>query len=247
MFDTFKRVGDLDSRKKLQCNACRRQTIHTLEARCQGSWTEEHQHGDINGWSNFSLYRCGACDEVCFENASYFSEHYDHDSEGNTFLIPTENQYPSPSSADFAFDTDFTPTDLNELIEEMLYALAGSKLKLATVALRMVVEFIVTDTKCAGRNLQNKIDDLHSKGHVDGVQVALLHKIRMKGNAGAHERIAMNRNEMVAAISVINLLLEKLYNGPARHADVIKKANKAFKTDAQGEAMAASLGVEVET
>jgi hypothetical protein len=29
--------------------------------------------------------------------------------------------------------------------------------------------------------------------------------------------------------SIINLLLEKLYNGPARQADVIKKANQAFK------------------
>lgn len=229
MFDTFKRNVDLNSRKQLQCNECRRQTIHTLEAQCVGSWDEEHQHGSIYGWTNFSLYRCGACDEICFEKASYFSEQYDHDPEGNIHLIPDEIQYPPPSSADFAFDTDFTPTDLNELIEEMLYALAGSKLKLATVALRMVVEFIVNDTKCAGRNLQRKIDDLHAKGHVDKAQVTLLHRIRDKGNAGAHQRIAMTRNEMVAGISIINLLLEKLYNGPARQADVMKKANQAFK------------------
>ena len=161
MFDTFKRNAELDSRKQLQCNECRRQTIHTLEAQCVGSWDEEHQHGSIYGWTNFSLYRCGACDEVCFEKASYFSEQYDHDPDENTYLVPDEVQYPPPSSADFAFDTDFTPADLNELIEEMLCALAGSKLKLATVALRMVVEFIVNDTKCAGRSLQKKIGDLH--------------------------------------------------------------------------------------
>ena len=229
MFNEFNRKVDLNNRKRLQCNECRRQTIHTLEAQLVGRWDEDHPHGPIYGWTNFSLYRCGACDEVCFEKASYFSEQYDYDHEGNTRLIPDEIQYPSPSSADFAFDTDYTPTDLNELIEEMLYALAGSKLKLATVALRMVVEFIVNDSKCAGRNLQRKIDDLHTKGHVDEAQVALLHKIREKGNAGAHERIAMTRNEMVAGISIINLLLEKLYNGTATQADVIKKANQAFK------------------
>ncbi len=227
VFDTFKRNDELANRKRLQCNDCRRQTIHTLEAQCVGNWSQDE--GAIYGSTNFSLYRCGACDEVCFEKTSYFSEEYDHDSEGHIFLIPSEVQYPPPSSADFAFDTDFTPADLNELIDEMLYALAGSKLKLATVALRMVVEFIVNDTKCAGRNLQKKIEDLHAKGHVDEVQLALLHKIRDKGNAGAHERIAMNRNEMVAGISIVNLLLEKLYNGPSRQAAVIKKANQAFK------------------
>jgi ferredoxin len=229
VFDSFKRINDFDDRKKLQCNECRRQTIHTLEAQCVGRWDEDHQYGHIYGSTNFSLYRCGACDEVCFEKAAFFSEQYDRDHEGNTFLIPDEIQFPPPSSADFAFDTDFTPNDLNELIEEMLYALAGSKLKLATVALRMVVEFIVTDTNCAGRDLQKKIDALHRKGHVNDVQLALLHTIRKRGNAGAHERIAMTRNEMVAGISVINLLLEKLYNGPSREADVIKKANQAFK------------------
>ncbi|WP_312403755.1 DUF4145 domain-containing protein [Rhizobium sp.] len=230
MFGTFTRNAEIDSRKRLQCNECRRQTIHTLEAQCVGRWHEEHRFGAIYGWTEFSLYRCGACDEVCFEKKSYFSEQYDNDDDGTIRLIPDEVQYPPPSSADFAFNTEYTPADLNELIEEMLYALAGSKLKLATVALRMVVEFIVNDTKCAGRGLQKKIEDLHTKGHVDEVQLALLHKIREKGNAGAHERIAMSRNEMVAGIGLVNLLLERLYNGPARQADVIKKANHAFKS-----------------
>lgn len=229
MYNKFNRIVDLDSRKILQCNDCRRQTIHTLEAQCKGEWHQGQERNQVSGTTYFSLYRCGACDEVCFEKKAYFSEQYDHDEDGNIYLVPDETQYPSPSSADFAFDTDYIPTELNELIDEMLYALAGSKLKLATVALRMVVEFVVNDTKCAGRNLEKKIDDLQAKGHVDEMQVTLLHKIRKKGNAGAHERIAMTNNEMVAAIGIINLLLEKLYNGPARHADVIKKANRAFK------------------
>nr|WP_282098289.1 DUF4145 domain-containing protein [Qipengyuania xiapuensis] len=118
----------------------------------------------------------------------------------------------------------------------MLYALAGSKLRLATVALRMVVEFIVTDTKCSGRTLKKKIDDLYAKGHVDETQLALLHKIREKGNAGAHERIAMSRNEMVAGIGIINLLLEKLYNSPKRQEEVIRKANQAFQKDSEDKA-----------
>lgn len=229
MFDTFKRDATSNGRKRLQCNECRRVTIHTLEARCVGSWSEDNPYGHIDGWTNFSLYRCGACDEVCFLKEAYFSELYDHDHEGNIYLIPDEMQYPPPSSAEFAFDTDFTPSDLNELIEEMLYALSGSKLKLATVALRMVVEFIVKDKKCSGKDLQKKINDLHEKGHIDSTQLNLLQKIRIKGNAGAHERIAMTRSEMIAGIGIVNLLLEKLYNGPARHDDIVKKANNAFK------------------
>lgn len=229
MFDEFKRVSDLKGRKKLQCNNCRRQTIHTLEAQLVGRWEDHNQYSLVYGWTNFSLYRCGACDEVCFEKAEYFSEQYEHDFEGNIVLAPDEVQYPPPSSADFAFNTNFTPRDLNELIDEMIYALAGSKLKLATVALRMVVEFIVRDKKCMGRSLEKKIDDLRAKDLVDDGQLSLLHRIRKKGNAGAHEHVAMTRNEMVAGIGIVNLLLEKLYNGPARELEVINRANQAFK------------------
>lgn len=230
MFDTFVRKEELNQRKQLQCNECRRATIHTLEAQCVGEHEQEVGHGNsVYGGVEFSLYRCGACDAVCFERSSWFSENWDYDDEGKMVLNRTEAQYPPPSSADFAFDTEYTPGELNELIGEMIYALTGSKLKLATVALRMVVEFIVTDKECSGGNLAEKIDDLHAKGHIDQAQLELLHTIRKKGNAGAHERIAMNRNEMVAGISIVNLLLEKLYNAPSRKADVIKKANQAFK------------------
>lgn len=234
MFDTFKRNTELDNRKRLQCNECRRATIHTLEAQCVGESEEDVGHGNrVHGGTEFSLYRCGACDSVCFETSSWFSEDWDHDEEGNVVLNRNDVQYPSPSSADFSFNTDFTPGELNELIDEMIYALTGNKMKLATVALRMVVEFIVTDKECLGGTLERKIDDLHAKGYVDQTQLDLLHTIRKKGNAGAHERKAMSRNEMVAGISIINLLLEKLYNGPARQADVIKKANQAFKVAEQ--------------
>lgn len=181
-------------------------------------------------WSeiDFSIYRCGACDGVCFEKSSIFSEDWDRDNDGNTVLNRTDVQFPPPSSADFAFDTGYTPGELNELIDEMIHALSGGKLKLGTVALRMVIEFIVTDKECTGSNLYEKIQDLHSKGHVDESQLALLHTIRSKGNAGVHERKAMNRNEMIAGISIINLLLDKLYNSPARQADVLKKAAHVF-------------------
>ena len=230
MFDTFKRINEPSSRKMLQCNDCRRSTIHTLEAQCSGDWSDEDPiGGHVSGGTEFALYRCGACDAVCFEKSSWCSEGFDHDENGVMYLTRDETQYPPPSSADFTFNTNYTPQPLNELIEEMLYALAGGKLNLATVGLRMVIEFIVNDTKCAGRNLDKKIDDLHTKNLIDESQRDLLHKIRMKGNAGAHQGIAMNTREMVASIGIVDLLLEKLYNGPGRHADTIKKAKQAFK------------------
>lgn len=222
MYGSFKNTTEPGIRKLLQCNICKRETIHSLESKCTGSWTEEER--ELFGYDDFSIYRCGGCDEVCFEKVSYFSELWDHDRNGNIFFIPDERQYPAPSSAEFAVNTEHTPKELNELIDEVLYAIHGNKLKLATVGLRMLIEFITTDKQCLGNNLYDKIEDLKNKNYIDEVQTGLLHRLRTKGNDSAHERLAMNTKEMIAGIGVINLLLEKLYNGPARELTTIKQA-----------------------
>jgi hypothetical protein len=120
---------------------------------------------------------------------------------------------------------------LDDILDEMLYSLAGSKMTLATVGLRLAVQFIVKDKKCSGRSLDRKIDDLHAQGLIDEDQKDLLHRIRRKGNAGAHEAVGMSANELVAGMSIIEGLLEKLYNGPARHAATIKRAKQLLKDD----------------
>lgn len=230
MFDKFERITVLDERKRIQCNDCRRETIHTLEARCHGSWDYEYHGGEIvSGATDFSLFRCGACDAVCFEKDSWDSESFEHDEQGQMYAIHEVAQFPPPSSADFSFDTSHVARLLSDLIDEMMYSLAGGKLNLATIGLRLVIEFIVNDTKCTGRNLEKKIDDLCMKNNIDDAQKKLLHTIRKKGNAGAHKGVAMTKQEMIAGMTVVSLLLEKLYNGPARQADAIAKAQKAFE------------------
>ena len=39
----------------------------------------------------------------------------------------------------------------------------------------------------------------------------------------------MNTSELVAGMGVVELLLEKLYNGPGRHAALLKRAESVFK------------------
>lgn len=224
MLDTFTKGFEDCERKMLHCADCKRATIHNLEARCTGRWSTED--GQIDGGSNYSIFRCGACDTVCYESSFWDSEDIDHDVEGNAIVNVSYRQYPAPVSAHFNFNTESTPARLDNLLDEMLYAFAGSMMTLATVGLRLVVEFIVKDKGCAGHTLDKKIEDLHCQGLVDEDQKNILHSIRRKGNAGAHEAVGMSSNELIAGMSIIEGLLEKLYNGPARHEVTIKRAKQ---------------------
>jgi hypothetical protein len=197
-----------------------------LEAQCQGTYDPEYGPG---GGHRYSIYRCGACDTVCYETASWDDEDVDYNDDGDPYVVEQFTQYPPPTSASFAFNVEYTPGDLDVLIGEMMYAFAGSKMTLATVGLRMVIEFIVNDAKCTGRTLEKKIDALHDQGHIDEQQKALLHKLRKRGNAGAHQSAPMDTNELLAGMGVVDLLLEKLYNGPGRHKALLQRAEHVFK------------------
>lgn len=229
MLDSFETVSDLNERKKLHCVSCGRKTIHTAEARCRGLWSDHD--GLINGGDTYSILRCGACDSVCYQTVSWDSETYDHDEDGELIVIETSLQYPAPVSAHFTFNTESTPPKLNSILDEMLYSLAGAKVILATMGLRLAIEFIVKDNQCVGRNLEKKIDDLRVKGLIDDDQKDLLHRIRKRGNASAHEARGMSANELVIGMSIIEGLLEKLYNGPARHTATMKRAKQLLTDD----------------
>lgn len=227
VFDTFERVTDLTERRRLHCNECERSTIHTLEAQCRGRWSADD--GYISGGGEFSTFRCGACDAVCYETSAWNSEHYYHDDEGNIHPDVEYIQYPTPVSRDFSFNKEYTPRKLNALLDDTLHAFGGESHILATIGLRMVIEFIVKDASCTGRTLEKKIDDLLVKGVVDTDQHGLLQKIRKKGNASAHEAAPMSQPQLIAGMHVVGLLLERLYNGPGRHSNTVERAKKALE------------------
>jgi hypothetical protein len=229
MLDKFERVLEFNERKKLHCSVCKRMTIHNLEARCIGVWHDPGNHN--SGDNEYSIFRCGACDEVCYETSMRDDYDVDIDEDGEQYYSRQDIQYPAPVSSHFNFNTESTPFELDLILDEMLYALAGQKMRLATIGLRLAVEFIVNDKECQGRTLLQKIDDLHRQELVDDDQKELLHRIRKKGNDGAHKAKGMSLKEMIAGMSIIEGLLEKLYNGPARHAKTIKNAKMLLKEE----------------
>jgi hypothetical protein len=147
MLDSFEREKNVKERKQLHCADCERKTIHNAEARCIGRWSDE-EHG-MSGWESSTIFRCGACDAVCFELVRWDSEMFEEEDVSST-------QYPAPVSAHFTFNTESTPYRLNTILDEMLYSLAGSKMILATIGLRLALEFIVKDKNCNGHNLAQK-------------------------------------------------------------------------------------------
>lgn len=222
MLTKFERVSDLGERKRLHCNECGRTTIHALEAQTKGRWDDAND--DFSTGREDSIYRCGACDEICFQSSVWSSEWLEHDENGDLYMPFEVKQYPVATNKDFTFDFEHTPHRLDELITELLSAYGSALMISTTIMLRLVIEFIANDIKCVGRTLKAKIDNMQQNLIIDADQARLFQKIREHGNAGAHGAIAMSNKQVLAAMSVISLLIEKHYNAPGRQNAIMKRA-----------------------
>lgn len=226
MFSDFTTKNETNSRTRLYCNSCERVTIHVLGARCEGSWSSDLD--GVSGGETYSIYRCGGCDTVCFERSSWNSENYDHDENGDLVAIYDSVQYPAPISRDFKFDKSHTPGKLDSILDQTQNSFISGGRLLATIGLRLAIEFITADQNTSGSNLSKKIDDLHNKGLIDLDQKGLLHKVRLKGNKGAHEAQEMTQKEIVAGMEVVSILIDKLYNAPERNRLSTARAKKVL-------------------
>jgi hypothetical protein len=240
MLKSFERILDIDEREYLQCGHCERETIHSLESRCTGSW--EVGDGAITGGQEHNIYRCGACDTVCFESNFWDSETVTELTDGSTHLDVRTYQYPTSVSGYLNFKTEAVPDRLQEILDETLYAMAGAKLVLATIGLRLAIEYITRDKGTSDRGLPQRINDLHEQTLIDDDQRDLLHRIRIRGNSGAHEAVGMTPRELGAGLSILEGLLEKIYNGPARHTESIERAKEIITIERNPDWRTASRG-----
>jgi len=227
MLNSYKLEELKNERRQLFCNACQRPTIHVAEAKCVGRWDDEE--GMFSGGQSDYIFRCGACDEVSFVSSSWDSENYVDDYDGSQIAIRSEKHFPVPIAKDFSFNQDHTPKKLNDLLHELMSSHAASLPIATTVMLRLIVEFIASDLNCKGRSLKIKIDDMKTLNLIDEEQRKLFQKVREHGNSGAHGAIGMSSVQILAAMSIINLIIEKHYNAPGREKSIMLNAQEALK------------------
>lgn len=225
MFDEFKKADDL-RRRRLFCNKCGIRTIHKPRSGWEGTWSD--YDNQLNGGQTFAVYQCGGCDDVCYLTSAWDSEDISWDENDEMVPAMRETQYPPPLEKGFSFDKEHTPHELDNILDELVSGyLQGNNIS-STILTRVVIEYLVKDAKCTGKNLEKKIDNLLAKGLVESDQHELLQEIRKKGNKGAHESIALNASALKSGFEIISLLIDQLYNRPGRANEAVKRARRHF-------------------
>jgi hypothetical protein len=141
---------------------------------------------------------------------------YVDDERGEGYPIEKEELYPSRVAGRHKLrQSDCLPTAVSRIYDETHAALCSRQPILAGVGVRALVEAVCKEESAAGSNLENKIDNLVTKGVLTKNGAEILHGLRILGNVAAHEVKPHSERTLSLAMDVVEHLLTDVYILPA--------------------------------
>jgi hypothetical protein len=207
---------------KLPCGDCGgAPRNHDIVGEYETSWQEE-EIGEQGGITH-EICICRGCDTVRFRQVIW--DTMDTDDEGQPLL--KIRIFPELGASErAAVEVNDFPNRVGRIYLETVRAMNAGALILAGGGLRAIVEAICIDQNVDGRTLQNKIDDLVSKGLLAKPQADLLHEERYIGNAALHEISPPAKADIEDGLVIVEGLLNTIYTLPDRAKRLRKKREK---------------------
>lgn len=208
------------------CNDCRKNTNHSILFSKRINYSDDEVPKKKNAagkeYDDYMTIQCDGCNEISF----LLRRHRDYFANENNSINYFDDNFPSNE-----FDSDVNLLDINEqeqlprilydLYQEVESAFNQSSNILAGVGLRMLVEAMCLEQKINGKNLQEKIRNLHTSGLISQSEVPILDKLRLIGNFSAHEIKRFSIDKLEYALDIINHVLKSIY--------ILPKINKKLK------------------
>lgn len=205
------------------CKDCDRATRHLVLAETHTHWQDPY--GDIDAWKDNQIIQCQGCLTVSYCEVSTCSEDYEHKDDGTIVLNTGYKYFPSRVTGRSEMKGLYhLPQGVYSIYLEAHASLCSELLVMAGFGIRAIVEAVCKEKSAEGKNLQIKIDSLHSLGLITESGKKILHDLRFMGNSAAHEMKAHKPEELNAAFDVVEYLLQGVYLLPKTAKNLPQKS-----------------------
>lgn len=211
-----------ERRARFLCAECKRETNHDVVVKEEKTESTE----EFTLWSEWAVVRCAGCETMSFAERTWFSEDRDP---GTGQIRPNVTLYPKRNENSLQIKNyPSVPQKLRRIYSEIIECFNSDCLTLCAAGLRALVEGMCADKKVGGvstsytkkdgtlgtrrkRDLEGKIDGLVENKFLTESHAAILHKHRFLGNRAVHELESPSSESLSAAIGILELTLENLY------------------------------------
>ena len=207
-----------DKLLKLQCVSCGRETNHKKEWEKKIEWSNE----DVGIWGNtiYQAFSCLGCEEITFRTVSTNSEDMVQVGEDQYELQEDINYYTKRNIRMIKEKIDVynAPPKVRRIYRETIEAFNNEQLILCAIGIRAIIEAICLAENITVEGLGNKINALIKNGVITPKLGEGLQENRLLGNQSAHELETFGDMELLAAIQLIENVIDA-------HYSVIEKIN----------------------
>lgn len=215
MAKSFAIRHDVPSRIMALCGTCQRSNVHLIQ--CAVDVEGVHEEMELSYSEHYEIIQCQGCENHSFRKVT------DGEAEGRTeVLYPPRLEGRSPLR-----ELWWSSLAIHGIYHETHGALCNGFKTLAAIGIRTIIEAICKDRKAPGSDLLSRIDGLFALGLLSKQDAAIIQRLRVMGNAAAHEVAPQEADELAIAFDVVEHLLRGLYLLPRRARMIGRKDNDA--------------------
>lgn len=196
--------------KKYYCQKCRGLRNHVLLFNKEKSGSEDY--GSFNWTRKYQVIECAGCENHSFLGIYGDSSMMQADDNGEPYYYDDEVIYPYYLKNVEELQHKYqVPGNIRNIYVETINAFKAGALLLTAGGFRAIIEAVCNYLKIRKEILEERINLLHSKGHLTLSESKRLHSIRFLGNSALHEIETPKPEQLEILLGIINHLLSKLF------------------------------------
>jgi hypothetical protein len=216
--------------KKIQasCYQCRNETNHEVLYSCNGQYDTLDENGDveITEYEEYCTIKCLGCENLSFLLISKIDGEPGKE-EAYRAIYPHEYNplFDDEFDNEYGFlsekEVNTLPPLVKKIYKEVEEAFSFDLPILSGIGLRTLLESICIERKIPGKNLKDKIDNLHKVGLIAN-DLPILHSLREIGNITVHQIKKPTQKTLDYSLEILMHILKSLYIIPKLHSKLKK-------------------------
>lgn len=213
------------NKKKLFCSGCHKDTWHELlfEKNYRDDSPESYDH-----CSRSIVTECCGCEQPHYFWSSWIENNDNSGIESfDEWVFPPKNLHQPPSwYINFALSTVFDESGdtkhVSDLLREVHSALEKNCPRLGIMGVRALFEHIMISKVGDNGSFKKNLNRFRSDGYISILQCESIEHILEAGHAAIHRSHEPNKGELIAALQIVEGLIESIYINPDKSKWVSK-------------------------
>lgn len=208
------------------CWDCKNETNHKLlfSYRQQSDSLDENNKVYETELNDYNVVECLGCNNISFVLITRLKS---ENGKPNIIkeVFPYDSKYLNEEDTVFLTFEESTalPLLVRNLYSEIEDIFPLNNPILTGIGLRTLLEAVCIHQNIKGRNLKDKIDNLHKNGLIAAKDLPILHNLREIGNVTVHQIKKPSEKTLHYSLEILNHTLKSLYVIPRFHSKIVKK------------------------